>query len=243
MRVVEDCRRFRILVYCCCKDVVMTTTISETKTVYFSTQIINPTQLLLHREEGDTTKAIALPEKKTSGNKKTTHPRPKTKRVVTQTDHWQALTEHQDDRMTQWLQQKTSEDDTNNNNNNCSDARKVHQQILAKRSGYRAQDQLKGIFDLEKFVTFSDVLTLLNSSGLACYYCKDPVLVLYDYVREPRQWTLERLDNRFGHNRDNVVLACLQCNLRRRTMLSERYVQTQEMKRVVKIIPDTDKRI
>ena len=165
--------------------------------------------------------------------------KPKVKRVVTKKEQWQHVIQQQDDKLPEWL--LTPEADTAHKRSGLSDARLVHQQIQSKRSGYRSQDQLKHLFDPEKFVTFADILSLLNQSTLICYYCKDPVLVLYDYVRDMRQWTLERLDNHFGHNRDNVVLACLKCNLRRRTMHSERYVKTQEMKRVVKLgHDDTD---
>jgi hypothetical protein len=152
-----------------------------------------------------------------------TRPPPKMKRVVTKTEQWQHVTEHQDDLLPTWLQGGGA----------GADARLVHQQIQAKLSGYRCQDQQKNLFNPEKFVALADVLALLTS--LTCYYCRNPVLVIYDFVREPRQWTLERLDNDCGHNRDNVVLSCLQCNIRRRTMLSERYIKTHEMKRIVKL--------
>ena len=68
-----------------------------------------------------------------------------------------------------------------------------------------------------------------------CYYCKECVKLLYSSVREPKQWTLERMDNDFGHNFDNVSIACLNCNLRRRTMYHGRFTATQEIKNVVKI--------
>ena len=61
---------------------------------------------------------------------------------------------------------------------------------------------------------------------------------MYEYVREPKQWTLERMNNSFGHNRDNVVIACLSCNIRRRTMASERYVLTKELGKIVKLDHD-----
>lgn len=44
-----------------------------------------------------------------------------------------------------------------------------------------------------------------------------------------------RVDNSYGHNTDNVVIACLDCNLRRRTMFQERYKKTKEMYHVVKL--------
>ena len=70
---------------------------------------------------------------------------------------------------------------------------------------------------------------------MICYYCKERVQIMYEFVREPKQWTLERLDNDFGHNRNNVAIACLHCNLRRRTMAKERYLQTKEMTKIVKL--------
>jgi hypothetical protein len=70
---------------------------------------------------------------------------------------------------------------------------------------------------------------------LSCVYCRNPTMVLYEYVREPKQWTLERIDNSLGHIFDNVQIACLTCNLRRRTMKQERYLLTKQMMHVVKL--------
>jgi hypothetical protein len=38
-----------------------------------------------------------------------------------------------------------------------------------------------------------------------------------------QQWTLDRIDNDVGHNADNVVVSCLECNLKRGTMDSDRF--------------------
>jgi hypothetical protein len=153
----------------------------------------------------------------------------RTKRVITHTDRWQHVADCQDEMLPHWLSPPT---DTSSSS--VDDAKLVHRQILNKIAGYKCQDQHKHLFDPTKFVNFQDVLTMLNTN-MTCYYCKECVLVLYDFRREPRQWTLERLNNDLGHNRDNVVLSCLQCNLRRRTMLSSKYVQTQDMKHVCKL--------
>jgi len=110
----------------------------------------------------------------------------------------------------------------------------VTQQIRTKISGYRSQDCEKGLFCENEFVCLQDVLDLIISSQAKCYYCQEPTMILYEFVREPKQWTLERLDNKYGHNRNNVVLACLRCNLRRRCMQSERYLKTKQMSVIVK---------
>jgi hypothetical protein len=107
-------------------------------------------------------------------------------------------------------------------------------QITAKIGGYRAQDLKNGLFDPEKFVDVESVLVLLKNAEMKCFYCKMRVQVLYQHVREPEQWTLERLDNDEGHNKSNVVIACLKCNLRRRCMYHERYVFTKQLS-VVKL--------
>ena len=106
------------------------------------------------------------------------------------------------------------------------------QQIRNKLSSYKSQDAAK--FELDP-LDVSNVLQKLEEAHGRCFYCKQIVYLLYDNVREPRQWTLERLDNKKGHVYDNVEIACLSCNLRRRTMKYERYVLTKEIQRVIKI--------
>jgi hypothetical protein len=53
--------------------------------------------------------------------------------------------------------------------------------------------------------------------------------ILYEHVREPKQWSLERIDNDYGHNKNNVEIACLSCNLRRKTMYHERFIFTKQL--------------
>jgi len=105
----------------------------------------------------------------------------------------------------------------------------LRRQVCAKISGYKCQDVKKGIYDESKFVRFDDVIALMNSRKMACFYCKKQALLFYEYSRDSAQWTLERIDNKHGHNTDNVEIACLNCNLRRRTMYHERYVFTKQM--------------
>lgn len=105
----------------------------------------------------------------------------------------------------------------------------IKQQISNKIYGYRNQDLLKSKYDESKFVDFAKILEMMLANDLKCYYCNNPVLVLYEYVREPKQWTVERIDNKFGHNKDNIEIACLNCNLHRRTMHHERYLFTKNL--------------
>jgi hypothetical protein len=105
----------------------------------------------------------------------------------------------------------------------------LRRQVCAKISGYKSQDMKKGIYDDAKFVRFDDVVVLMAERKMSCFYCKKQALLFYEYSRDCDQWTLERIDNTRGHNVDNVEIACLNCNLRRRTMYHERYVFTKQM--------------
>ena len=111
----------------------------------------------------------------------------------------------------------------------------IQRQLRSKRSGYRSQDTLKHLYDETAFITEPEIVELLLKSEFKCFYCKEPVEVLYENVRHPKQWSLERIDNTLGHNRNNVEIACLSCNLRRRTMYYERYLATKQMRVVVKV--------
>ena len=105
----------------------------------------------------------------------------------------------------------------------------LQQQLNYKVAGYRYQDLKKGLYDPGLLIDTTYVGCLLIEKNLTCYYCQNKVQLMYTSVREPQQWTLDRIDNSKGHNRGNVEIACLQCNLRRRTMHHERYVFTKQM--------------
>lgn len=105
----------------------------------------------------------------------------------------------------------------------------IKKQLNIKLQGYRSQDTIKKMFVEDEFMDMENTLCLLKESNLRCFYCKECVKVLYRQVREGCQWTLERIDNDYGHNKTNVVIACLTCNLRRRTMYHERFAFTKQM--------------
>ena len=105
----------------------------------------------------------------------------------------------------------------------------LKQQIHTKWYGYRAQDIEKSLFSPEEFVSETDIVELLIHSQLSCFYCRENVQLLYENVRDPKQWSIERIDNKYGHNKENVVIACLGCNVRRKTMYHERFRATKQM--------------
>jgi hypothetical protein len=105
----------------------------------------------------------------------------------------------------------------------------IEKEIDSKIGGYRSQDIKKGIYDESEFVDKATVIELMLSCQNGCYYCRQPVKIAYETSREPKQWSLERIDNSIGHTKTNVVVACLQCNLTRKTMYHERFAFTKQL--------------
>lgn len=106
----------------------------------------------------------------------------------------------------------------------------IVQNINQKITGYKYQDECKQKYDEKNFITFKYVVQLLVDSKLICYYCKKAMKLLYELVREPCQWSLDRIDNTIGHNCENLFVSCLSCNLKRKTMYHERYAFTKQLK-------------
>jgi hypothetical protein len=165
---------------------------------------------------------------KTQINKETSEIKKKT-RLVTDTNYWQTNVTNKkidlNDTKIQWSCLI-----------NTVEYPIIERQILNKIRGYKSQDMDKGIYQEEEFVTYEYVYALIQEYKMECYYCKECTMILYECVREPKQWTLERIDNTKGHNCGNVQIACLQCNLRRRTMFQEKYVLTKQMMNVTKLL-------
>jgi 5-methylcytosine-specific restriction endonuclease McrA len=73
------------------------------------------------------------------------------------------------------------------------------------------------------------------TSKLKCYYCKSLCELIYKDIFAKNQWTLDRINNKKGHNYDNVVISCLDCNIKRGDMDSERFKKGKEIKVVRKL--------
>ena len=114
-------------------------------------------------------------------------------------------------------------------NNLLSDNKIFIQEIKHKISSYKNQDISKHILS-SNFITFEDVIDLLRGSNLTCYYCYQPVYIIYEMVRENMQWTLDRINNDEGHNKNNVIISCLECNLKRRNQNSNSFLFTKNLK-------------
>jgi hypothetical protein len=105
----------------------------------------------------------------------------------------------------------------------------VLNQIEKKLQSYKQQDFLKKRYDEEKFINTKETINKLYESKLLCHYCNEKLFILYDIVREMKQWTLDRIDNEIGHYSDNVVISCLDCNLKRRRTNKDAFLFTKQL--------------
>jgi hypothetical protein len=150
-----------------------------------------------------------------SKNRKIKTEKEKKKRIISKTDNW--LNINPVVNQLEYI--------IDMSNINCLVKCQIHNKIR----GYKSQDVLKNKFCSDKFIDYEFVIGLLQQCDIKCFYCKKEVHIIYENVREPKQWTIERIDNDMGHNKDNVEIACLNCNLRRRTMYFERYIMTKQI--------------
>jgi 5-methylcytosine-specific restriction endonuclease McrA len=99
----------------------------------------------------------------------------------------------------------------------------ILREIDGKRKAYIYQDKQHNIYDPRYTISTNRIVELLVESEFVCHYCREICQVMYKEAMCRRQWTLDRIDNNYGHNDKNVVIACLDCNLKRGTMDSERF--------------------
>lgn len=96
--------------------------------------------------------------------------------------------------------------------------------ISKKLAGYKSQDKKRG---WTPTIDINDVLELLKIKY--CCYCNQEVLLFYETKLHPMQWSLDRINNDLPHNKDNVVLSCLKCNLERRKKTTEHFLFTKTL--------------
>lgn len=106
---------------------------------------------------------------------------------------------------------------------------KLTSHIKNKLLSYKQQDITKKKHNSDNFVSLKETIKLLQESQLCCCYCSEQVYILYELVRENKQWSLDRIDNNIGHNTGNLVISCLECNLKRRRTNKDAFMFTKNM--------------
>jgi len=120
---------------------------------------------------------------------------------------------------------------------NISDGKKENEldfkvltkQIERKICSYKQQDIDKKLLNNEKIINLKCIIDKLIETEMKCYYCKCEMLILYENVRDGKQWSVDRINNDLGHNNDNFVLACLDCNLKRRCRSADKFLFTKQL--------------
>ena len=107
-------------------------------------------------------------------------------------------------------------------------------ELERKIANYKQQDLLKKKYNELRFIDFDTILKKLIDSNMQCFYCRCQVYILYKLVRELTQWTVDRINNDEGHNKENFVISCLNCNIRRRNTSSSKFLFTKQLHLVKK---------
>ena len=106
----------------------------------------------------------------------------------------------------------------------------IKSEIQKKISNYKSQDIKKDIFNKELLINLDELLEKLVISKLKCFYCKNNVKILYEIIRDPNQWSLDRINNDLCHSCDNTVISCLKCNLQRRVTDYKKFNFTKKLR-------------
>lgn len=127
-------------------------------------------------------------------------------------------------------------------NNIYFDISFVHSKIFIKEikkkiNNYKSQDNKKFIDNSYNvnFISFNDIIEKLIASKLSCYYCNNKIFVVYKYIRDDYQWTLDRLNNNDIHSNNNTIISCYKCNIQRRTKNSDKFKLSKDILNIKKI--------
>ena len=100
-------------------------------------------------------------------------------------------------------------------------------ELEKKRQGYKQQDKKKEF--KEAILSCDELKMKLVASKLKCFYCKNQVRLFYTKIKDPEQWTLDRIDNDLPHTDENTCVACLKCNLQRRVTNADKFAFTKNL--------------
>lgn len=116
----------------------------------------------------------------------------------------------------------------------------VHQQIPEtkyelltnwrdKFKGYIEQDRESERYNKDLFVNYMELNGLMNKQSCKCLYCWETL--------NNNTWSLDRIDNDYGHNVDNCVLSCIKCNVQRKDEYFKVFYRKKALMRYSKIKP------
>jgi hypothetical protein len=104
----------------------------------------------------------------------------------------------------------------------------VKREINTKLRTYKTNDHSRSLPG-ESVCDHDVIIQLMVSQKCKCYYCHTEFLVLYKNLRDPLQWSVDRIDNSKAHCESNIVISCLRCNLKRRTRDSQEFYDCRNL--------------
>tara|TARA_Y100001935_G_C17245156_1_gene477905 strand:- start:86 stop:577 length:492 start_codon:yes stop_codon:yes gene_type:complete len=111
-------------------------------------------------------------------------------------------------------------------------------EIKKKINGYKSQDKKKFInndYNNINLISFNDIVEKLVKSKLSCYYCSNKIFIIYKFIRDDNQFTLDRLNNCDIHTNNNTIVSCYKCNIKRRNQNSEKFKLSKNLINIKKI--------
>ena len=131
-----------------------------------------------------------------------------------------------------WLERKNQLTYINNiflQDNLCEPHIYIKKEINKKISGYLQQDKTKNIHENTSELLYDEIIIKLIESKLKCLYCKKDIFIIYNRKLQQNQWTLDRINNYNGHNNENTVISCLQCNIQRRRTNNKKFLFSKQL--------------
>ena len=105
----------------------------------------------------------------------------------------------------------------------------VIKQLISKKVSSYFNKTKKKERTHETYITLDETIEKLVCSQLNCKYCNTKVKIIYTTNRDMKQWTLDRIDNDRPHTKDNILISCLECNLKRRRIDKDKFEFTKKL--------------
>jgi len=86
----------------------------------------------------------------------------------------------------------------------------IHITIKYMIGNSKNEDKKYDRYNQSEFIDYEYLFNLIDISNDECFYCQ--CQIQYTYYQD-NLGTIERLNNSFGHNKKNVVIACKKCNI------------------------------
>jgi hypothetical protein len=95
--------------------------------------------------------------------------------------------------------------------------------------GYIVQDKETERYNKDLFINYMELNGLMEKQSNKCLYCWESL--------SNETWSLDRIDNDYGHNVNNCVLSCINCNTQRSDEYFSKFYRKKALLRYSKVKP------